>query len=548
MLPDASAPPADALTAPGRRQSPSLLAANLCLLGGSAVVLLSGWVVRGRLSAYLVGILAELSLALMALLFLALERLPVRATLRLRVPRWEALAAAPGLALGFWMISIGVNFITALILGYTAPVAPDSFPTTPQGALLMVVLAVVIAPLCEEIMFRGYIQRAYESYAPWIGIVVGGLIFALYHLRFQGLAALLPVSMLLGLLAWRTESLWPSVLLHSLFNGFATAVLLVLSFVPPGLSYALLAGLLCLGVLVVVPALATLWSLWRRLPAPPRRERPVLQRRVWRWVWLLPLIVMAAIYGVFAVLELRVAASARFQEPVALDLAAQQDWAEPGRWVYTAQDRLGRSVGCVTCTQSLTGDAIRIACISDLDADAAELPNPWPVLNRPTGPVEQWQGRVAWASDTLELLELSASRTITDLTTSVTLSPAEAPGAFRAVSGDASYTADLVPGALVQPEWPWRLSGLPFAVGYAAQSKLLMVTPEGALAWVHASIVVRGGEPVWTPGGTYAAWRVDLRYVDDEGSSHTISAWYDAEAPHRLVRYDDAVLQYLLSE
>ena len=43
-------------------------------------------------------------------------------------------------------------------------------------------------------MFRGYVQRAYDRGKPLTGIMVGGLIFALYHLQFQGLFALLPVA------------------------------------------------------------------------------------------------------------------------------------------------------------------------------------------------------------------------------------------------------------------------------------------------------------------------------------------------------------------
>jgi hypothetical protein len=53
-------------------------------------------------------------------------------------------------------------------------------------------------------------------------------------------------------------------------------------------------------------------------------------------------------------------------------------------------------------------------------------------------------------------------------------------------------------------------------------------------------VVVRNAEPVWTPVGSFIAWRVTV------GDRQT--AWYDAEAPHTLVRYDDGLVTYLLSD
>lgn len=76
--------------------------------------------------------------------------------------------------------------------------------------------------LCEELLFRGYVQRQAErSMGAWGGILFSGIVFGVYHLR---LSQVLPLSLLglyLAYLVWRTGSLWPAVLVHLLNNGFA---------------------------------------------------------------------------------------------------------------------------------------------------------------------------------------------------------------------------------------------------------------------------------------------------------------------------------------
>ncbi len=87
----------------------------------------------------------------------------------------------------------------------------------------LVMLALTPA-LCEELLFRGYVQRQAErGLGAAGGILASGLIFGLYHLR---LTQLLPLSLLglyLAFLAWRTGSLWVPVAVHFFNNAFAVA-------------------------------------------------------------------------------------------------------------------------------------------------------------------------------------------------------------------------------------------------------------------------------------------------------------------------------------
>jgi membrane protease YdiL (CAAX protease family) len=94
---------------------------------------------------------------------------------------------------------------------------------------------VVIVPVMEEILFRGFLQNWLRRYFnPPLTIGVTSLIFAFFHFApSQGLSNITIVSSLfmlscfLGALLYRTGSLRAPIALHSVFNGFSVLMILL---------------------------------------------------------------------------------------------------------------------------------------------------------------------------------------------------------------------------------------------------------------------------------------------------------------------------------
>lgn len=79
--------------------------------------------------------------------------------------------------------------------------------------------------ICEEILFRGYIQRQAErSMGIWGGILFSGLIFGLYHLRPTQAIPLGFLGVYLAYLTWRSGSIIPAIIVHFSNNAFAIAL------------------------------------------------------------------------------------------------------------------------------------------------------------------------------------------------------------------------------------------------------------------------------------------------------------------------------------
>jgi membrane protease YdiL (CAAX protease family) len=117
-----------------------------------------------------------------------------------------------------WMESLGVESTQETVkLLQTA--------TDPTILTLMGLAAVVVAPICEEIVFRGYLYPFAKKFSgPWVAAICSGVVFAAAH---GSLAALLPLAIfgfLLAVIYEKTGSLWATMAIHFCFNGATVAI------------------------------------------------------------------------------------------------------------------------------------------------------------------------------------------------------------------------------------------------------------------------------------------------------------------------------------
>ena len=101
-------------------------------------------------------------------------------------------------------------------------------PYTTLGALAA---AVLVAPFCEEVFFRGFGFAGLLRGMPfWPALIVSALIFAVAHADIGSFLPLAFIGLILAYARWRTGSIWPCMLIHALNNGVAALFLLPLIF------------------------------------------------------------------------------------------------------------------------------------------------------------------------------------------------------------------------------------------------------------------------------------------------------------------------------
>jgi uncharacterized protein len=150
------------------------------------------------------------------------------ATLGLRRPRpgWVKTAAL-GYATYF-----GSVLVIIAVLG--SPEQSDvadqlGFGQNTFAAITAALLIVVVAPICEEIFFRGFFFAGMRSRLPfWAAGAISAALFGAVHLSDANLVAGLQLAILGFILAAvyeRTDSLWSNIAVHAFNNAIAFAIL-----------------------------------------------------------------------------------------------------------------------------------------------------------------------------------------------------------------------------------------------------------------------------------------------------------------------------------
>jgi membrane protease YdiL (CAAX protease family) len=88
-----------------------------------------------------------------------------------------------------------------------------------------VITACVIAPVLEELLFRGLILQGFaQRYGGAKALWLSALLFSAAHANVHQFLGTLPFGLLAGWLVLRTGSLWPAMVAHALFNAGALAL------------------------------------------------------------------------------------------------------------------------------------------------------------------------------------------------------------------------------------------------------------------------------------------------------------------------------------
>lgn len=117
-----------------------------------------------------------------------------------------------------WMESLGVETVqdTVVLLQKCQ---------NPLILGLMAFTAMIAAPICEEVVFRGYLYPVLKRFSgPWVAGICSAFIFAAAHGNLTALPPLFILGTLLAFLYEKTGSIWAPIAVHFTFNS-ATVII-----------------------------------------------------------------------------------------------------------------------------------------------------------------------------------------------------------------------------------------------------------------------------------------------------------------------------------
>jgi len=157
-----------------------------------------------------------------------------------RLPSWMDIGLAPAGFIVYFLSSALLVYIVGLIVPNFNLTQAQQIGFSNLSHYYEYVLAfatlVVIAPLSEEILFRGYLYGKLRGKMPlWMAMLLTSALFGLVHGQWNVALDVFALSMVLCSLREITGNIWAGVLLHMLKNSLAFYIL----FINPGLLHTI---------------------------------------------------------------------------------------------------------------------------------------------------------------------------------------------------------------------------------------------------------------------------------------------------------------------
>ncbi len=110
------------------------------------------------------------------------------------------------------------NYVIAdMIKPVVQPAQPD--PISLSDKITFMIMLIAVAPIMEELVLRGVIQRGLEGKSKWFSIIVTGTFFGLLHLGYYSFIPKILAGIFFCYVVYITDSIYASMIMHIINNG-----------------------------------------------------------------------------------------------------------------------------------------------------------------------------------------------------------------------------------------------------------------------------------------------------------------------------------------
>ena len=153
---------------------------------------------------------------------------------------WRDLLLAPPAYILYMILTATVAYV---VMQYVPAVDMTQAQDVLFGGLgrnyefiLAFLTLVIIAPIAEELLFRGYLFGALMRYVPiWAAMIVTSIIFGAVHGQWNVAIDTFVLSMVMCAVRLHTGTIWAPVIIHMIKNGIAFYLLFVNPTLIPGM-------------------------------------------------------------------------------------------------------------------------------------------------------------------------------------------------------------------------------------------------------------------------------------------------------------------------
>ncbi len=172
-------------------------------------------------------LLSEAMLIVPTFFVLLFSKDKVKDVLSIRKMKWSTFFGVIGFTMAASPLITLVNLVSQLFVENTVAASSNQFLSL--HPLLLVFFVGVLAPVCEEVVFRGAIFGGMKKEGNvFKAVLASGLLFGLLHMNINQASYAFVIGILLGFLVEATGSIFSSIMFHVLINA-SNAIMMIFS-------------------------------------------------------------------------------------------------------------------------------------------------------------------------------------------------------------------------------------------------------------------------------------------------------------------------------
>lgn len=156
----------------------------------------------------------------------------------------------------------------------------------------------ILAPIFEELFFRGFLQNGLGGYQQKSGWILAGFLFGAVHFanHISNAIGAIFLGLVLSYIAFRTNSIWPTIIIHAIVNILSATLIHIPQYFGFTLSLNLLFSPIIVGLAITILIISL-----RQLPQGPKED---FTPNSFGIKPMIPIIIALLILGSIAVVEI----------------------------------------------------------------------------------------------------------------------------------------------------------------------------------------------------------------------------------------------------
>lgn len=219
-------------------KKPSILEANIIYMVLGFALLTIGSIVQVR-EIYSGLLITEYIIILLPnILFIKIMGYSLKDVLRLNKVTLKQILYTFLIMIFAYPIAVFLNMIVMTILNTFSSAVPTTVPLpTSYKEYIVGLFVIALAPgICEEVMFRGTMMKAYDRLGYKKSIIITAILFGLFHFNIMNFIGPAFLGIILGIIVHKSNSLFSSIIGHTINNGIALSLGYVITKYSPAID------------------------------------------------------------------------------------------------------------------------------------------------------------------------------------------------------------------------------------------------------------------------------------------------------------------------